>query len=358
MSSNSINRKYLPAILHIAAWGIILAMPLYILYTGKGGDITNMFRHYFRILIYGSVFYLNYFLFVPHLLFKEKKVRYFLVVLGVATALFFVMEYGGNFLFPDTARDIQMQQAMEKFLQQSGLPKRPEMPFHISNYIFTSLLVLGFSAGLRFMDRFAQNEKQRKEMEREMLNSELAVLKNQISPHFFFNTMNNIYSLIQLNSDDAQKAVLKLSGLMRYLLYESEQGNTMLSREIEFLTNYIDLMKLRLNPRVKLTVQFPAEYKDRACPPLLFISFVENAFKHGISYREPSSIDIFMDIRDTELYFRCKNSLAPDAGHESNKSGIGLSNVKKRLDLLFPNKHKLTIEKTDSFFIVNLLLYL
>ena len=133
-----------------------------------------------------------------------------------------------------------------------------------------------------------------KETEKEKLNSELAFLKNQISPHFFFNTLNNIYSLISINAEDSQKAVLKLSKLMRYLLYESEQGNTKLSNEIDFMNNYIDLMKLRMNDKVDLTVSFPKKYEDKNIPPLLFIPFIENAFKHGISYREKSFIDINM----------------------------------------------------------------
>ena len=125
-----------------------------------------------------------------------------------------------------------------------------------------------------------------------MLNTELAFLKNQINPHFFFNTLNNIYSLVQINVGDGQKAILQLSKLMRYLLYDTDKGEQPLSREIEFMTTYIDLMKLRLSEKVSVTVVFPENFDNVLIPPLLFLPFIENAFKHGISYRKSSFIHI------------------------------------------------------------------
>ena len=185
---------------------------------------------------------------------------------------------------------------------------------HLFNYVFTSLFLVFFSLGLRVLERHSQTEKLQKELEKEKLNSELAFLKNQISPHFFFNTLNNIYSLISINAEDSQKAVLKLSKLMRYLLYESEHGNTKLSNEIDFMNNYIDLMKLRMSDKIKLSVSFPEKYDDINIPPLLFIPFIENAFKHGISYREKSFIDISMQAEKDSISFRCANSLVKTQG--------------------------------------------
>ncbi|HNW57925.1 MAG TPA: histidine kinase, partial [Bacteroidales bacterium] len=173
----------------------------------------------------------------------------------------------------------------------------------------------------------------------------------QISPHFFFNTLNNIYSLISISPEDSQKAVLKLSKLMRYLLYETEHGNTSLNSEIKFMNNYIDLMKLRVSDKIKLSVSFPEKYDDLNIPPLLFIPFIENAFKHGISYREASFIDINMQVEKDSISFRCCNSVAKTREESEKKdSGIGLENVSKRLNLLFPEKHELTINKSDTTF--------
>ncbi|MDP4185060.1 MAG: histidine kinase, partial [Bacteroidota bacterium] len=203
--------------------------------------------------------------------------------------------------------------------------------------------------GLRFSEKLNENEKERKEAEKEKLNSELAFLKNQISPHFFFNTLNNIYSLIEINTVDAQKAVLKLSKLMRYLLYESEQGDSKLSSEIEFMKAYVDLMRLRLNEKVELLVSFPDEFDDVLIPPLLLIPFIENAFKYGISYRDKSFIYLSLQVNNKELVFFCSNSLNNNAGNETH-SGIGLENVKKRLNLLFPEKHSISINQKENSF--------
>jgi LytS/YehU family sensor histidine kinase len=215
--------------------------------------------------------------------------------------------------------------------------------------MFTSLFLVFFSLGMRVLERHSQTEKLQKELEKEKLNSELAFLKNQVSPHFFFNTLNNIYSLISINAEDSQKAVLRLSKLMRYLLYDSEHGNIKLSNEIDFMNNYIDLMKLRMSSKIKLVVTFPSKYEDINIPPLIFIPFIENAFKHGISYREKSFIDISMTTKKDSLVFRCVNSIVKvREENESAHSGIGLENVTKRLNLLFPGKHELKISKTDS----------
>lgn len=227
----------------------------------------------------------------------------------------------------------------------------PFFQMHLFNYAFNSLFLVFFSMGLRVLERHSQTEKLQKELEKEKLNSELAFLKNQISPHFFFNTLNNIYSLISINAEDSQKAVLTLSKLMRYLLYESEQGNTRLSNEINFMNNYIDLMKLRMSEKISLTISFPEKYDDINIPPLLFIPFIENAFKHGISYREKSFIDISILAVNDSINFRCANSLIKSREEaESTHSGIGLENVSKRLNLLFPGKYELKINKSDTSF--------
>jgi two-component sensor histidine kinase len=229
------------------------------------------------------------------------------------------------------------------------------IPYQVYNYFISSLFLTFFALVLRVMGRHAGIEKRQKELEKEKLNSELALLKNQISPHFFFNTLNNIYSLISINTEDSQNAVLKLSKLMRYLLYESEQRLTNLSNEIDFMNNYIDLMRLRTSNKVSLNVSFPEKTENINLPPLLFIPFIENAFKHGISYREKSFINISMKIDDENLTFNCDNSIGNSkVEKEDNHNGIGLENVRKRLKLLFPGKHTLKIERAEKTFVVNL----
>jgi LytS/YehU family sensor histidine kinase len=160
--------------------------------------------------------------------------------------------------------------------------------------------------------------------------------------------------LIGIDGPTAQESVLKLSKLMRYLLYESENGQTMMSHEIDFMNNYIDLMKLRINQKVDLQISFPKGFPDFEIPPLLFVPFIENAFKHGVSYRDPSFIHMRMDINDKQIKFISRNSNTSVQNPDLRHSGIGLDNVRKRLGLLFPEKHVLKIENASAFFNVEL----
>jgi two-component system, LytTR family, sensor kinase len=338
--------KHIYVLLHILAWSILLLFPLYIFIADPTHDVNFFIRSYIHTIEYILIFYLNYFWLMPKLFFNGKQKLYFIAAVGLLTIVYFIMQPIDEYMLP---HNLSFEKDLGDLLIKYKIP-RPSEKWHIYNYLITSILVTGFSMGLRMANKLIQNEKERKELEKERLNSELAFLKNQISPHFFFNTLNNIYSLIQINTSDAQKAVSQLSKLMRYLLYESENGNTVLSREIEFMRNYINLMKLRLNNKVKFSATFPENFTDVNIPPLLFISFVENAFKHGVSYRESSFIDISMKIEEMQLIFECRNSLFAVAQDEKNVAGIGLDNVRKRLALLFPEKHKLSISQTKNTF--------
>lgn len=349
--------------LHFLAWSILLSLPVYFI---KRWDVGKDFvwLYYIGIIINGIIFYSNYLLLVPRFFFKSRKHRYYISVILFLTLFYFVSDIANGLVFKYVPRRIETIEEITR-TEDRRIPGPPRPggffgrpPFrqmHFLNYSFTSAFLIFFSIGLRVLERHSQTEKLQKELEREKLNSELAFLKNQISPHFFFNTLNNIYSLISLNAEDSKEAILKLSKLMRYLLYESEQGNTNLSSEINFMNNYIDLMRLRMSEKISLSVSFPEEYEDYSIPPLLFIPFIENAFKHGISYREKSFIKINMQVDSDSITFVCTNSLQKaKEDSQSGHSGIGLENVSKRLKLLFPGRHELKISKSDSDFDVML----
>jgi len=348
-------------LLHVAAWTIIFGLPLYFFYRW---DVPRGFiwGFYINAVINALIFYSNYLVLIPKLFMKGRRIGFFLVSLGLIIGLYLVSVVTGNLTFERWQNNDRREQARREVPRDRDdhrpppsstrrLLRLPYGPMHVYNYSFNALFFTIFPLGLRVLERHSQIEKRQKELEKEKLNSELAFLKNQISPHFFFNTLNNIYSLIDINKEDSQNAVLKLSRMMRYLLYESEEGKTRLSSEIEFMNNYIDLMKLRLSEKVKLIVSFPAEYEDIAVPPLLFISIIENAFKHGISYREKSFVEIEMAVSKEMINFSCINSLIK-SGEEKQElnSGIGLENLRKRLKLLFPEKHELSIDQTESSF--------
>jgi hypothetical protein len=354
------------------------------------GEINSVFtgRFYMNTIAYGIVFYLNFFWLVPRLFLRGKRISYFVSAATIIVCLYFILEFSIVNFFHERERELKMFEMPPNASEKNHIPakqpmftppyffgpdsmvmadkfnddarfrkfgKPPNRQFHIFNYLFTAIMISGFSVGLRVSDKLTKNEKQRKELEKEKLNSELTFLKNQISPHFFFNTLNNIYSLIGINSEDSKIAVHKLSKLMRYLLYETEQAEILLSHEIDFMSNYIDLMRLRMNEKVELIVSFPSNYNDFPIAPLLFIPFIENAFKHGISYRDKSVIEISMEVTDENIVFQCKNSMGKTPEEQvSEYSGIGVENVRKRLNLLLPEMHQLTIDKSDKYFNVYL----
>lgn len=302
-----------------------------------------------------SLFYLNYLFLFPEFYFKKKRKTYFLVIPVVLVLFYFLTEFSIKAVFLIMAQT----RADENFniILPQGIPTEiimPEFPvkqMQVYYYVITSSVLMLISGGLRALEKQSENEKLQKEFEREKLNSELGFLKNQLSPHFFFNTLNNIYSLVEFNPDVSREAILKLSRLMRYMLYES-QNDIKLSSEINFMKDFVDLMKLRMNEQVDLSVNFPEKYNDVSVEPLLFIPFIENAFKHGITYRNKSYIYISLESNDDWLNFQCSNSKAQKSFRDNE--GIGLINVKKRLNLLYPDRYKLQIAETEGEYSVNL----
>ena len=307
---------------------------------------------YLQIISYAIIFYLHYLILIPKLFFGNKKILYF----AISVVLIFALGFATEML----SHPPEMENMNHPFSEEAHHPhhERPDFPSQknlpVYNFFLTSFLVTGFSLGLRFSDKLLHNEKLRKETENEKINSELVFLKSQMNPHFFFNTLNNIYALVSTKSDDAPFAILKLSKLMRYMLYETQKGNTLLGQEIEFMKNYFDLVKLRLSNKVIVNSHFPDSYAYMSIPPLLFIPFIENAFKHGVSYKEASTINISLKVEQNSIHFICVNSIFQKENVSLDDSGIGLENIKKRLALLFPGKHSLNISKTDNLFSVNL----
>ncbi|NVO19904.1 MAG: histidine kinase [Bacteroidetes bacterium] len=357
--------KKIKIFLHLTVWIIILILPAYLIYLDDSHDTFFLNRTYMQILLYAFIFYVNYLWLTPKLFFRGKKVLYFIVSVLLVGMMTFINELTFK-AFDDHPHNFQGQPTGNQFRPDMGFPGNPPMgelfkkksppkSWPMYNFILTTLFISGFGMGLCFSDKLMKNEKERKEAEKEKLNTELAFLKNQINPHFFFNTLNNIYSLVQISVEDGQKAILHLSKLMRYLLYETESGDKLLSQEIDFIQTYIELMRLRISEKVQIEIQFPEEYKDFSLPPLLFLPFIENAFKHGISYRRQSYVKIHLDIIQEMIVFECSNSIG-NKGEDLVKSdyGIGLENVKKRLNLIYPAKHKLTIDESETEFSIYL----
>ncbi|MRR21103.1 hypothetical protein EG827_13065, partial [bacterium] len=350
-------RKGLPVLLHATGWIILFILPQFLISGGLFKDQRTTQIVLFNTLVFVVLFYTNYLWLVPRLAQRKK----WLAFLVMAAALIVLMGWASGKFYENLFAP--PREVRERVTETEQRPPRDDHSrrrgggMALYNFFITSFLVSGFAVGIRYAESAVRKDEEIKELEREKLNSELALLKNQVSPHFFFNTLNNIYSLIAINQEDAREAVLSLSKMMRYMLYESEQGNTRLSNEIEFIKGYIDLMKLRLSERVRLSVSLPEEYEDRDVPPLLFIPFIENAFKHGVSNLGNSFIDIGLRAEGGEITFLVANSIShQSAGTPRAASGIGLDNVRKRLALLYPGHHELRIGERETVFTVELII--
>ena len=353
--STTIHDNWIKATLHVIAWIIVIIIPLYLDKAYGGGNQHRLYEFYLHTFSAGVIFYIGYLWLVPRFFLRDKIFTYFIILIGLILATHYITNYIEESYFYDPAQFVKFQEALKNITGKDENFRPPIKVFGLFNHILSSFLLSGFAIGLGVMEKLKRNEKRQKELEKEKLNSELAFLKNQISPHFFFNTLNNIYSLIGIDGPIAQESVLKLSKLMRYLLYESEHGETMISSEIDFMNNYIDLMKLRLSSKVELKVDFPREFPDFSIPPLLFVPFIENAFKHGITYRNQSFINISLKLENEQIRFSAENSVGKNSQTgDLQHSGIGLENVQKRLGLLFPDNHELKIEQNETIFRVEL----
>lgn len=210
------------------------------------------------------------------------------------------------------------------------------------------LLLVAIGIILAINRKWQNEQKRRQELEQERLSSELTYLKAQINPHFFFNTLNNIYSYTLIDGDIARKAISSLSKMMRYVLYDSQTHTTTVDKEVAFIKDYMDLMKLRVTDKVKIETSFEVTNKDIPVAPMLFLPFVENAFKHGISTIEDCFIDIKLVQHGNNLTFEVVNSLLSKRRSLDESNGIGLINTKRRLDLLYPQKYELIARENEN----------
>ncbi|MRT92822.1 sensor histidine kinase [Ancylomarina sp. 16SWW S1-10-2] len=341
--------KWLP---HMIGLLLFMILPIFVFDSNNDRAIFWIYSYYYQLSIMIVAFYVNYLIITPHFFFNKRKVYFFAVLLLFAFTLLFASQHLYDLFQLDNLRPL-------KIIEGKEIPRKNALGLHpklVDNFLLL-IIVLGFSTGMANLQRLTHNKEEQKEIEKERLNTELAFLKIQISPHFFFNALNNIYALIAIDGDRAQKSVEKLSGLMRYLIYDSDIKRIELSKEFEFTRNYIELMRQRLNSKVTLDVDIQENVVNVTIPPLLFIPFIENTFKHGISYREKSFIRISLTTENNKLKFYCENSISSQSSQEPNKKGgLGITNVKKRLDLMYGDKANLKMDIHNNTFIVELVI--
>ncbi|WP_259070414.1 sensor histidine kinase [Mucilaginibacter sp. X4EP1] len=318
------------------------------------------------LLFYGNTF----------LLFK-KALRYRTVLVRIAIPLvFFVAVFAANYYVDQSPQaDNQVPPAMRVFELDHVKGTPPPPPFgkidHINaqttafafagngpsnTILFVFIIVFGLSIAYFFLKEWARTEQFRSQLEAVQLDTEIKFLKSQVNPHFLFNTLNNLFSMAQQKgNDDLADGISKLSGMMRYMIYESNEEYVPLKKEIEYLDNCILLNKLRYaDDEVKVLFNFPQQTEGVLIAPMLFIPFVENAFKHGVAIGQSSQIDISIAVANKQLIFTCENTIYTVKKMDDEKSGIGLENVKRRLELVYPRKHQLVIKDSDGKFAVEL----
>ncbi len=252
-------------------------------------------------------------------------------------------------------------------LLKGHTPKHHTPPKHRPTFIgipgivtldlIIAILMMGFDIAIVLLSRYQEEEKKKYRLEAAHKERELEHLKAQINPHFFMNMLNNIHVMVELDPPEAQKMIMKLSRMMRYVLYEGARPLTSLQKEKEFISNYVELMRKRCSSKhVHISLHMPDDSHDRMMlPPLLFISVIENAFKHGISYRDSSFVEIRLDAGDREMRLECLNSVHPDSAPAGRgEGGIGLANLSQRLHLLYGDNFNLDIHHTSSIYHVNL----
>lgn len=346
---SNINRTRLERFLpHILGILVIVLLPIFAFDRDNPRISFWLHSYYFQLAFMLVAFYMNYLIIVPRLYFRKNRTWFFIVLFLFAILLLSLFQFLYDLVDFDALRSADMQE-FRRPIPKSRFGLHPRM---IDNF-FLTVLVLGFSTGMAIMQRQKHNEIKHKEIEKARMDTELAFLKNQISPHFFFNSLNNIYALIAIDGPKAQQAVEKLSGLMRYLIYESDTKMISLQKEFEFTRNYIDLMQQRLSSKVKLDVNIISDVPDIEIPPLIFIPFIENAFKHGVSYREPSHISIGLKTEADSIVFECSNSVAQQKEQEANKEGgVGIQNIRKRLELIYGEAARLNMKKENNTFSV------
>ncbi len=349
-------------------WILLFASPLLFSHTKGVIDWNHVFKVWKGHSLLLILFLLNRFILVPFLFFRHRRAIYIItatLLIGVAaTGMYFIdkkPQAEGDRRVPEN--NIERKRKPEPGQLPPGPPgqngknrtgrSQPEPVPAWINLLVLSVLVFGFDTGFKTASRWIYSEQQRIILEKENIETQLAYLRHQISPHFFMNTLNNIHALIDVDTVEAKKALIRLSSLMRHLLYESDRKLSPLKNEIEFIRSYVDLMKLRYSKDVRITLTIPDEIPEKSIPPLLFISLLENAFKHGISYLHDSFIDIDINFTGENLQLNITNSKTSE-GADSTEAGIGIQNTRKRLDLLYKDSYTLDITDRRDIFITNL----
>ncbi|MCC6287813.1 MAG: histidine kinase [Chitinophagaceae bacterium] len=323
-------QKYFVPGMHLLVWGLLYIIPLVTITAKPYGGLP---AGYFPItnLFHIGIFYLNVYILYPYLLTRKRWWIYVFSLIAIVVISYrvklFILQFNPAFQLTEE--------------------NKPVIFFAVMPFLLAGILYRLISDRIRF-------ERLEKEARAQQLSSELKFLRSQISPHFLFNMMTNMVALARQKSDMLEPSLIKLSELLRYMLYESQNSKISIAAEAEHLNNYIALQKLRFDDEVKVTVNINTHDTNRQIEPMLLIPFVENAFKHGMGLVEDAFIAIQLTAKNNALTFNITNNYSGNNSSKDKSSGIGLANVKSRLQLLYRGRHELTVTDRGNIFSVHL----
>lgn len=332
-------------LVHISFWLVYISFNLFRLSSIKGGEIPWSTRLVFTgtaVVFNLAIAYLNYFLILPRFLENRRFGRYLLELIAPLFVLVVL-------------RVIVIRFYVDGYSHQEGYFYSAVYIAQVAADMFVILFFVGM---LRFAVDLFELEARRKEIENQNLSSELRFLKAQINPHFLFNTLNNLYYLAYSKSEHTTEVIEKLSQMMRYMIYDTNLPQVPLDKEIEYMRNYISIERLRLNNEIPIEFRVEGDTFDIRVAPLVFITFLENAFKHGVSNNTPDSwIKTLIRVNGKEIDYLVENSIvngSKEKKNEETQNGIGLQNLRRRLELSYPDRHQLEISQRDKVFEVHL----
>ena len=326
-----------PWVLHVLFWLLVFVM---MLLAGPGNSISTLevVRKLINLAFYILVVYINLGYLIPKFLSQKNFMTYCLLLLAMV-AVFTPIK------------------VLLLYITYDEVDPREFLVMN-QQYIFLLLfLIAGGSTVIKIISDWQRHQRDRKDLETQRMQSEIKFLKSQINPHFLFNTLNSLYALTLKKSDKAPEIVIKLSEMMRYMLYECNERRVPLYKEVNYIQNYLDLEKLRQSGQSDIQFKVEGQVTDQSIAPLIFIPFLENSFKHGLNHQLGDGyVHVIMKVLDNKLLLRILNSKPLQAPVPSDRSngGIGLANVQRRLNLLYPNQYKLDILDSDKEHIVEL----
>lgn len=338
------SKKWAQVSLHVIAWVTLFSLPYLLRPSPDQRHAPDPDEHLWQIhyvinsCILILFFYLNAGFLIPKLIYRKKY-----------------LQFSGILLFIFAALVYSRRLFIQGFIPHKQFELRPTILFTF----FTLLFILACSTAWKMSRDKMNADKLASEKENENLKTELSLLRSQVSPHFMFNVLNNMVALARKQSDQLEPSLIKLSSLMRYMLYEADEDKVPLDKETDYLQSYIDLQQQRFGAKVQVNVAMELPEHGYEIEPMLLIPFVENAFKHGTGLIPDARIDIELRARQSLLQFTVMNKYNPEYTEIKDKtSGIGLTNVKRRLNLLYKDHHQLLISKKEGWFVVSLQLHL